>query len=139
MATVSFLTLANHAEVREGFLYLCGAEWDTITRSYPEGKTSRPLHLGIALTVVVPWNEANEPHKAEIWIEDEDAHDRVMATEVNIEVGRPPGKVPESDTRVPLAINGLLIFPKAGGYRVQARVGLDQKSYSFRVNDRIGT
>ena len=137
MATISFLTLANHAEVREGFLYLSGAEWDTVTRSYSSDKAPQPVHLGIAFTVIVPWTEANEPHTAEIWIEDEDAHYRVMATTVNIEVGRPPGKVPGSDTRVPLAMNGIIQFPKAGGYRVQAQIGKEQKTYSFRVADRL--
>ena len=87
--------------------------------------------------MVVPWTQANETHTAEVWIEDEDSHSRIMASTVNIEVGRPPGKPPGSDTRVPLAVNAILVFPKAGGYRVQASVGTEVKSYSFRVNDHI--
>ena len=137
MARISFLTLANHAEIREGFLYLCGGEWDTITRTYPADKAPKPLSLGIAVSVVVPWTEANESHTAQVWIEDEDARTRVMSTSVDIEVGRPPGKAPGSDTRVPLAMNGIIDFPHAGGYRAQARVGEALRTYSFRVTDHL--
>ena len=137
MAKISLLTLANHAEVREGFLYLCGGEWDTITRTYPAGEEPQPLSLGVAISVVIPWTESNEPHKAELWIEDEDARSQVMATSVKIEVSRPPDKVPGSDTRVPIAISGVIEFPQAGGYRVLARVGKSQEAYSFRVIDHL--
>ena len=57
MAQIELLTLANHAEVQNGLLYLSGAGWDRVTRAYKEGKKPRPQHFAIALSVLVPWAE----------------------------------------------------------------------------------
>ena len=137
MATIELLTLANHAEVQNGLLYLSGAEWDTVTRTYQAGSDPQPQHLAIAMSVVVPWTEANQRQRVELWIEDEDAQVKLMEAGFDMEVGRPPGKVHGSDSRSPLAMTGIVQFPKPGGYRVRARIGDHQKSYAFRVNDQI--
>ena len=93
MAEIELLTLANHAEVQNGLLYLSGAGWDTVTRSYQEGNQPAPQHFSIALSVLVPWMETNQPHLVVIRVEDEDGHEHLMEATANIEVGRPPGKV----------------------------------------------
>ena len=131
------LTLANHAEVQNGLLYLSGAGWDTVTRSYKEGKKPRPQHFAIALSVLVPWMETNQPHRVVIRVEDEDGQDKLMEATANIEVGRPPGKVPGSDSRSPLVVTGIVHFRKAGGYRVRATLGDEQRDYAFRVIDKV--
>ena len=131
------LTLANHAEVQNGLLYLSGAGWDTVTRSYQQGKKPRPQHFSIALSVLVPWMETNQPHRVVIRVEDEDAQNQLMEATANIEVGRPPGKVPGSDSRSPLVVSGIVHFPKPGGYRVRATLGDEQRDYSFRVIDKV--
>ncbi|MYH44636.1 MAG: hypothetical protein F4017_06885 [Acidimicrobiaceae bacterium] len=137
MATIELLTIANHAEVQNGLLYLIGAEWDTVTRTYQAGSDPQPQHLAIAITVVVPWIEANQRHRVELWIEDEDAQVRLMEASFDIELGRPPGKTHGSDSRSPLAMSGIVQFPGSGGYRVRARIGDYHKTYAFRVNDQI--
>lgn len=137
MATIELLTLANHAEVQNGLLYLSGAEWDTIARAFPEGGEPAPQHFSVALSVVIPWNETNIPHHVELWIEDEDAQLRLLDTSFDLETGRPPGKVPGSETRSSIALTGDIQFPSAGGYRLRARVGLDERNYTFRVIDEI--
>ena len=131
------LTLANHAEVQNGLLYLSGAGWDTVTRSYQQGKKPRPQHFSIALSVLVPWMETNQPHRVVIRVEDEDGQNQLMEAAANIEVGRPPGKVPGSDSRSPLVVSGIVHFPKPGGYRVRATLGDEQRDYSFRVIDKV--
>ena len=131
------LTLANHAEVQNGLLYLSGAGWDTVTRSYQQGKKPRPQHFSIALSVLVPWMETNQPHRVVIRVEDEDGQNQLMEATANIEVGRPPGKVPGSDSRSPLVVSGIVHFPKPGGYRVRATLGDEQRDYSFRVIDKV--
>ncbi len=136
MAEIELLTLANHAEVQNGLLYLSGAGWDTVTRAYQEGKKPRPQHFSIALSVLVPWVETNKRHRVVIRVEDEDGLHKLMQATANLEVGRPPGKVPGSDSRSPLVVTGLVHFPKAGGYRVRATLGDEQRDYSFRVIDR---
>ena len=137
MAEIELLMLANHAEVQNGLLYLSGAGWDTVTRSYREGKKPGPQHFSIALSVRVPWMETNQRHEVVIRVEDEDGHSTLMKAAANIEVGRPPGRVPGSDSRSPLAVNSIVHFPKPGGYRVRATLGDQQRDYAFRVIDKV--
>jgi len=139
MADIALLTLANHAEVQNGLLYLSGAEWDTLTRSFEAGKRPEPHRLSIALSVVVPWTEANLPQHVTVWVEDEDSNSKLLSAELDLEVGRPPGRPPGSDFRSPLAISANVEFPREGGYRVVAEVGdaRHQKTYAFRVVDRV--
>ena len=69
MATIEMLTLANHAEAINGLLYLSGAGWNRITRTYPENGEPNPHHFGIGVSVLVPWTEANRKHRLALWIE----------------------------------------------------------------------
>lgn len=139
MADIALLTLANHAEVQNGLLYLSGAEWDTLTRSYEAGKRPEPHRLAIAVSVVVPWTEANLPQQVKIWVEDEDSRSKLLEAQLDLEVGRPPGRAPGTDFRSPLAISANVGFPREGGYRVVAEVGeaRHRKTYSFRVVDHV--
>jgi len=139
MADIALLTLANHAEVQNGLLYISGAEWDTLTRSVERGKPSVPHHLAIALSVVIPWIEANLPQQVRVWIEDEDSRTRLFTAELDIEAGRPPGRAPGTDSRSSLAISADVTFPHEGGFRVVAEAGeaRRQRTYSFRVVDRV--
>lgn len=139
MADIALLTLANHAEVQNGLLYVSGAEWDTLTRSVELEKPCAPHHLAIALSAVIPWAEANLPQPVRVWIEDEDSRARLLETQLDIEVGRPPGRAPGTDSRSSLAISADVSFPHAGGFRVVAEIGdtRRQRTYSFRVVDRV--
>lgn len=135
MTDIALLTLANHAEVQNGLLYISGGEWNTVTRRYPASGQPKPQHLAIALSVVVPWTEANTPQVVSIRMEDEDGRNRLLETRFKLEVGRPPGKPHGSDSRSALAFTGNVQFPQAGGYRVVAQVGDRTSTYSFRVVD----
>lgn len=131
------LTLANHAEVQNGLMYLSGAEWDTLTRDIPPGAEAPPQHLGVGVSVVVGWTETNERHLLHLWIEDEDGKIGLLDVNAELEVSRPAGKVHGSDSRAPFAINGIITFPGPGHYAVCAQVGGDApRKYPFRVVDR---
>ena len=131
------LTLANHAEVQNGLMYLSGAEWDTLTRDVPQDTDPPPQHLGIGVSVVVGWAETNERHPLHLWIEDEDGQTGLLDVNAELEVGRPPGMPHGTESRAPFAINGIMTFPRAGGYVVCAQVGGDAPHrYPFRVVDR---
>ena len=62
-----------------------------------------------------------------IRVEDEDGHHKLMEATANIEVGRPAGKVPGSDSRSPLVVTGIVQFPNPGGYRVRATLGDERR------------
>ena len=81
--------------------------------------------------------ETNQPHQVVIRVEDEDGLSKLMEATAKIEVGRPPGKVPGTDSRSPLVVTGILQFPKPGGYRVRATLGDEQRDYAFRVIDKV--
>lgn len=137
MPRIEMLTLANHAEVQNGLMYLSGAEWDTLTRDIPHGAGPPPQHLGIGVSVVVGWTETNQRHLLRLWIEDEDGQTGLLDVNAEIEVGRPPGMLHGTESRAPFAINGIIAFPNPGRYVVCARVGSDVPlQYPFRVVDR---
>ena len=88
--------------------------------------------------VLVPWTEANRKHRLSIWIEGEDGGEPLLRTEGDLEVGRPPGVPEGSDLRAVLAVDATIGFPKAGGYRLVAKVGSERRSYGFTVVDEVG-
>ncbi len=138
MPEIALLTLVTHAEVQNGLLYVNGGGWDTLTRSHLPGKEPDANLISIALATLVHWDEANETHQLAVWIEDEDAGSRLIEWQIGVEVGRPAGRVPGSDSRSALALNATIAFPHEGGYRVVAEVGeaRHQMTYPFRVVDR---
>jgi hypothetical protein len=132
---MEFLVIANHAEAKEGLLYLSGACWTDLWRSIQPGEPPPATHMGIGVAILVPWLETNRKHHLVIRLESEDGKD-LARVEADLEVGRPPG-IPEGvDQRSVLALNGEFQFPAAGGYRVVAQVAGDSRSVSFRVHDR---
>lgn len=137
MAEIALLTLANHAEVQNGLLYLVGAEGDTVTRTtHPSGTPNRQ-HIAIAISLVIEWTEANTPQTVAVRMEDEDSRHKLLETQINVEVGRPAGRPHGSPFRSPLAITAEIEFPRVGGHRIVAEVGDRQRTYSFRVVDRV--
>jgi hypothetical protein len=136
MADFEFVILANHAEAQNGLLYLSGAGWNDANLLFtPEGP-STPLHFGIAVSVLVPWAETNRRHRLEMWVEHEDGGDALLQAEGDLEVGRPAGIQQGSDQRAVLALNTITQFPKAGGYRVVARLDASKtRTIPFRVKN----
>lgn len=134
MATLEFLTLANHAEAVNGLLYLSGAGWTDHSRPVPTDEMQVSSHFGIGVSVLVPWTETNTPHALTVRVETEDGETILDATG-NIEVPRPLGIPPGSDQRAVLAVNVDLHFEAAGGYRVVAELAEQRKIVSFRVHD----
>ncbi len=137
MASIEFLFLANHAEVQNGLLYTSGAGWSEMYRLVP-GQESQapPNHFAIATSILVPWEETNQPHRLTIWIERDGEGPQLVRAEVGIEVGRPPGLPAGTDQRAVFAMPIDIAFPEQGGYRVVAEVDDDTRSVSFRVHDQ---
>ena len=134
MPTIEFLVIANHAEAREGLLYLSGACWSDVWRTIAPGGAPPITHFGVGVAVVVPWGETNRRHHLTVRIEDEDGKE-ITRVEGDLELGRPVGISPGSDQRAVVAMNADLVFPDPGGYRLLAEVGEDRRAVSFRVHD----
>lgn len=137
MAEIEILTLANHAEAINGLLYLSGAGWNRHARRYGEGSPPPVHHFGIGVSVLVPWIEANRKLRLALWIEHEDGGDPLFRAEGELEVGRPPGVPEGSDLRTVLAVDAIVQYPTAGGYRLVAEVDGQRRSCGFIVVDEV--
>lgn len=135
MASVEFLFLANHAEVRDGLLFTLGAGWSQFYRpSGPEGQV--PVsRFGLGASVLVPWDETNEPHPLVLWIEREEDESVLTRLEINVILGRPPDLPAGSDQREVFGLAVELAFPEPGRYRLSASVDEDVRSVNFTVYD----
>jgi hypothetical protein len=138
MPEVELLTVANHAEAINGLLYLSGAGWTDLRRPTPQPGGPIPVnHIGIAIALLVGWNETNQRHRVTLRLENADGRDLVNM-QADFEVGRPPGLPVGSDLRTVMGINTEIQFPSAGIYRVVAVVAESRRSVSFRVRDVAG-
>jgi hypothetical protein len=132
------LCLANHVEAINGLLYMVGGGWTDHHRppQQPTGQTTIS-HIGIAVMVRIPWNETNRPHRFEVEIQDLDGAS-FLKVEGDLNMGRPPQLVPGAAQHACLAINGELVFPRAGSYVLRAVLNADVTSlrtWEFRVHD----
>jgi len=136
MPAIEYITTAAHAEAHNGLLYLTGAGWTDINRQVDAQGNVAPAHVGIGVSILMAWTEANITFPFSLTVEDEDQHRApLISAEGQIETGRAPGLIHGSDLRSVIAINGEVPFPSAGGYRIMAKVGNETKSVSFRVRD----
>jgi hypothetical protein len=135
---VETLMLANHVEAMNGLLYISGGGWRHHWRAAPGTDQAPPATpLGIAISLLIPWAETNRKHPLSVVLEPEDGGDPLVNIEGEFETGRPPGEPPGSDQRTVMALNVPVQYPKAGGYRVVARVGGgESRSVSFVVHDQ---
>ncbi len=132
---LDFLLVANHVEVINGLIYVSGGGWTEHRRPVtPQGPALS--HLGIGVSVLVPWTATNQPHTLKIVIEDEDAAP-LLNIDGQINVGRPSTLPAGSEQSVLLGFPLNILFPHAGTYRAVASVdeGGETKHWTFRVFD----
>jgi hypothetical protein len=109
------MMLADAAHAVGGKLYILGGGWSIIG---PD-----PMPIAIALTIAVPWNEANTTHQLRLVLVDEDGQavqiptatgDHPFDLSTPFEVGRPAGLRAGTPLDFSLAIN-LAPFPLPAG------------------------
>ena len=130
------LILANHVEAVNGLLYISGGGWTDHWRPAAIGP-GQPVvsHLGVGVTVLVPWTASGNPYPLSVAVQDAVGNQIAgMATQLN--ATRPPGLPTGADLRSVLALSMNLVFPKSGEYRVVATLA-DQPTcrVDFRVHD----
>ena len=116
---IDFLILADAAEVVNNKLYMMGGAWNAWrSSSYPA-----QVRMGIALGILVDWDETNERHPISLSILDEDGQVVVPEITAQVEVGRPPGITPGTSQRALLAINAGFALKGPGRYELRAVTG----------------
>ncbi len=135
MASVEFLFLANYAEVRDGLLFTVGAGWSQFYRpAGPDGEV--PVsRFGLGASVLVPWDETNQPHPLTLWIAHEESDSVLSQLDINVNLGRPPNIPAGSDQREVFGLSVEVGFPEPGGYRLFASVDEHVRSVGFYIHD----
>jgi hypothetical protein len=133
MPEIEYVVVADHAEAFNGKLYLHGAGWTDVQQPIGPGGQPGIVHIGMAVSILVGWNETNRRFPLRLAIVHEDGGELVKV-DAQIEAGRPPGTTPGSDLRNMLAIGAELQFPKPGSYELRAEIAGKKRSVSFRVH-----
>jgi hypothetical protein len=99
---VDCLLLADAAQEAGGKLYVLGGGWHRLRVA--ELPTQAPA-MALAIRVIVPWHDTNQPLPLEIQLEDPDGR-RLLADppRLNLTIGRPPGLESGAEQAIPLAL-----------------------------------
>ena len=130
---VDCLLLADSAQEAGGKLYVLGGGWNRLR--VPELPARAPA-IALAIRVVVPWHDTNQPIPLVVQLEDPDG--QAILSEpprLDLRVGRPSGLEPGSVQAIPVAIS-LAGFPLrvAGPHAFVARLeGEELARTSFDV------
>jgi hypothetical protein len=137
MPELEFAVIANHAEAINGLLYLQGAGWTDIQVPIAASGQSGTVHFGMAVSILVGWNETNRRFPLKLVVMHEDGAE-LATVQAQVEAGRPAGMPPGSDIRSVLAVNAEAQFPRPGRYEFRAEMGDKVRSTAFRVNGQPG-
>lgn len=133
MPQIEYVVNADHAEAINGKLYLQGAGWTDVIQPIGAGGQPGIVHLGVAVSILISWNETNRRFPLTLTMTHEDG-DELMRVDAQVEAGRPPGIPPGSDFRSVLAIGGEVQFSKTGSYQLRAALDGQERTVVFRVN-----
>jgi hypothetical protein len=129
---LEYALIANHAEAINGLLYLQGAGWTDIQPPVgPDGQQGI-AHFGMAVSILVGWNETNRRFPLKLVVVHEDG-DELASVHAQVEAGRPPGLAAGSDIRSVIAVNAEVQFPRPGRYEFRAELGEKVRTTAFRV------
>lgn len=133
MPQIEFVLNADHAEVVNGKLYLHGGGWTDVVQPVASGGQPGIVHMGMAVSILIGWNETNRRFPLTLTLQHEDG-DELTRVNAQVEAGRPPGIPAGSDFRSLLAIGAEIQFPKPGGYRLRAELEGEERTVMFRVH-----
>ncbi len=137
--SIELLIPANHVEAVQGLFYMTGAGWTDVHRPAATGRNPVVWHFGIGISVLVPWDQTNLPHRLMVAIESENGESILENTEATLIVGRPPNIEPSSDQHAVVALSVNTPYPPTGRYRIIVRLNdAEERLWNFRVHDAPG-
>ncbi len=125
---LEFLVVADAAQVADGKLFMLGGGWMFHrAASYPA-----PAQFGVAVSILVPWNEAGIRYPSTLTIADEAGVPIIPTLNGHFEVGKSE-QVPEGTMqRALVAVNFVAIqIPRPGRYVIAATAGTSKIETSF--------
>lgn len=124
---VEWVILADFAEVIGNKLYLQGGAWDKLTINSGMPVTRA---VGIAASIVVPWNETNQNATIEIDVATEDG-ESIASIKAEFRVGRPADIPAGQNQRTQIAGNLPLTLPAAGTYSLVAKLDGEERARTW--------
>ena len=129
---IDLLITADAVQVANEKLYVLGGGWRYVyVQKFPVEH-----NMGVALGILVPWEQTNVRHSVEVVLVDADSNSVLDSPVVQgeFETGRPPGIRPGSAQRVLMAVNFRAPLSKSGEYQIIARLdGHDESSAIFEA------
>jgi hypothetical protein len=109
------LLLCDAAEEANGKLYVLGAGWTHVLTP------NRPINMALAIVLHVPWEQANQEHRLEVSLLDEDGQpvtlgDNTVRVEGVIQVKQTAGTKPGSELNAASALGFSGVSLPTGAY-----------------------
>jgi hypothetical protein len=116
---IEFVMMADAAQAVGGKLFVLGGGWNV----HRSGNYPSPIQFSVALSILVPWNEAGVRHSMTVTISDEGGIPIVPAVNGQFEVGKSGDVPPGAMQRALIAVNFVIALPRPGKYTVSATAG----------------
>jgi hypothetical protein len=118
------MLLCDWAEEVNGKLYIMGGGWN-------RSGSATPITMGLAVLLKVEWEETNHRHRLSVRLLTEDGEPvdleggRVEISNIEFEIGRPPGVPAGTHFNAPFAFNFQAVPLRPGRYVWHCLIGED--------------
>lgn len=124
---IEFLILADAAQVADGKLFMLGGAFGV----HRSGNFPSPMQFAVALSILIPWNEAGIRYPTTLTVADEGGVPIIPVLQGQFEVGK-TDQVPKGVTqRAMIAVNFNVQIPRPGRYTVAATAGSSKAETTF--------
>jgi hypothetical protein len=124
---IEFLILSDSAQVVGGKLFMLGGAWNL----HRSGNYPSQFQFSIALSVMVPWDEAGIRHPFTLTIADDAGVPVIPQIQGQFEVGK-SDQIPNETTQHALvSVNIAMVVPRPGRYIVSATAGSSKVATTF--------
>jgi len=125
---IEFLILADSAQVVGGKLFMLGGAWNL----HRSGNYPSQFQFSIALSIMVPWDEAGVRHPFTLTIADDAGVPVIPQIQGQFEVGKSDQILNDDTTqRALVSVNITMAVPHPGRYIVSATAGPSKVATTF--------
>jgi hypothetical protein len=124
---IEFLILADSAQVVGGKLFMLGGAWNL----HRSGNYPSQFQFSIALSIIVPWDEAGVRHPFTLTIADDAGVPVIPQIQGQFEVGKSDQIPNETAQRALVSVNLTMAVPHPGRYIVSATAGASKVDTTF--------
>jgi hypothetical protein len=124
---IEFLILSDASQVVGGKLFMLGGAWNL----HRSGNYPSQFQFSIALSILVPWDEAGIRHQFTLTIADDAGVPVIPQIQGHFEVGKSDQIPKEITQRALVSANITMAVPRPGRYIVSATAGASKVDTTF--------